>query len=267
MPCMCCAVDVCAKPFSELSGWAWMVKWAQSYGFLELESFYTYTNWLLDLWQWLVRTTTATYVRFGNGSYKDSWWASYANLDVELWTVVFMGREVFLFMGLHGSSFVGETFWKQYYDTVTKKRKILGSVSFNWASKTRPSRMKAHICTPCHCRLRRPSSRGCCGCAGVPSSPHSHSLRRLACFAACLRTGAPSRPLPALSRFHRRWWRLPTSLGPTKSTPGRSSTPRPSPTPWWISARCSRVGNTHTHTPLFPPFPVRLPWSMLASLL
>ena len=68
--------------------------------------------------------------------------------------------------------------------------------------------------------------------------------------AAC-RTRAPSRPRPRSHR--RRGWSTPTSSGPTRSTLGRSSTPRPSPTPWSISARCFPVGNRY----LYPcsPFP------------
>jgi hypothetical protein len=39
----------------------------------------------------------------------------------------------------------------------------------------------------------------------------------------------------------RRGWSLPITSGPTRSTPGRYSTPRPSPTPWSTSALSSRV--------------------------
>jgi hypothetical protein len=82
----------------------------------------------------------------------------------------------------------------------------------------------------------------CLRCARVPSS---HSLRLLASFAAHP-AHAPPPPLP-LPRFtrrrrrRRRGWRPPTSSGPTRSTPGRSSAPRPSPTPWSTSAPSSRV--------------------------
>ena len=76
-------------------------------------------------------------------------------------------------------------------------------------------------------------------CARVPSS-HSRSLRLLASFAA-YPTRAPSPPLPPPRFSRRRGWRPPTSSGPTRSTPGRSSMPRPSPTPWSTSAPSSRV--------------------------
>jgi hypothetical protein len=46
----------------------------------------------------------------------------------------------------------------------------------------------------------------------------------------------------------RRGWSLPITSGPTRSTPGRYSTPRPSPTPWSTSAPSSRVN----FAPLFP---------------
>ena len=50
-------------------------------------------------------------------------------------------------------------------------------------------------------------------------------------------------PPPSLfsSRRRRRGWRPPTSSGPTRSMPGRSSTPLPSPTPWSTSAPSSLV--------------------------
>jgi hypothetical protein len=94
----------------------------------------------------------------------------------------------------------------------------------------------------------------CLRCARVPSS---HSLRLLASFAAHP-AHAPPPPLP-LPRFtrrrrrRRRGWRPPTSSGPTRSTPGRSSAPRPSPTPWSTSAPSSRVSfPAHLFTSPFP---------------
>jgi len=100
--------------------------------------------------------------------------------------------------------------------------------------------LPAAFCSPLRLRRRDSASIGFSVLRSRAVLAHSHSLRLLASFAA-YPTRAPSPPLPPPRFSRRRGWRPPTSSGPTRSTPGRSSMPRPSPTPWSTSAPSSRV--------------------------
>ena len=116
-------------------------------------------------------------------------------------------------------------------DSLQAQPQAEGEQTCEWAYKSRPTLLRSpQLCSVLALlsspeRQRQSRSRSA---SSLPSPPAA--------------TRAPPPPLfSSRRRRRRRGWRPPTSSGPTRSMPGRSSTPLPSPTPWSTSAPSSLV--------------------------